>query len=382
MTPQKRVYLDHNATSPLRPAARAAVVGALDALGNASSVHTEGRQARRIVEDARERVAALAGTGPANVIFTSGATEANNWALSAGWEKLFVAAVEHDSVLAPAARATAGVIKLEPDLNGIVRIDDQIDNLAGVVSCGPGQGQSSCVALQMANNETGVIQPVAEMAAFCREHGIAVHTDAVQAAGRIKIEFQDLGVDMLSLSSHKIGGPMGVGAMILRDGVDLPAFIVGGGQERRWRSGTENIAGIAGFGAAAESALQGLADVEKWRAMRDDLERHVKAITPTAQIIGEGAVRLANTSCIALPGTSAEMLLIKLDLAGIAVSSGAACSSGKVGASHVLSAMGVADEVARGAIRISLGWNSSGADIAAFLDAWRHITRSDRRAVA
>jgi len=373
-----RVYLDHNATSPLRPEARAAVILALDTAGNPSSVHAEGRKARRIIEDARERVAALVGAPPENVVFTSGATEANNWVLAAEWKQLFIPKIEHEAILAPAQRSPANVIQISSDENGVSRIEE----LAETVLLTQKITRPSCAALQMANNETGALQPVLELAAFCREHNISVHTDAVQAAGRVPIDMEKLGVDTLSLSSHKIGGPAGVGALIFRDGIDLPPWIVGGGQERRRRSGTENVSGIAGFGAAAACALREVADIEKCRTLRDELEYNLKAITPQAEIMAAGTKRLPNTSCFSLPGTSAETLLIKLDLAGIAVSSGAACSSGKVSASHVLSAMRMRDELSRGAIRVSLGWNSSKSDIETFLRVWRRIENSDRRTAA
>jgi cysteine desulfurase len=374
----ERVYLDHNATSPLRPQAREAVVAALDTLGNPSSVHDEGRRSRRIVEDARERVAALVGASPANVIFTSGATEANNWVAGAGWDTILLPRIEHDSIIAPARARGASIIEIGADTDGVTRVEE----IAEALLLKPPTGQRCLVSLQMANNETGVLQPVAETAAFCSAHGVMCHTDAVQAAGRVKVDFADLGVDAMSLSSHKIGGPMGVGALVLRDGNNLSPMIVGGGQERRRRSGTENVAGIAGFGAAAEAASAEVQTIARLSALRDRLEAEISAVSPAATIIGRTAQRLPNTTCLALPGVSAETLLIKIDLAGIAISSGAACSSGKVGASHVLMALGLEHDTARGAIRISLGWNSSEADIDAFLRVWSTIAGNRQRAVA
>jgi cysteine desulfurase len=245
------------------------------------------------------------------------------------------------------------------------------------------RGARTLLSLQMANNETGALQPVAETAAPAREHGLAVHTDAVQAAGRVPIDMRALGVDYLTLSAHKLGGPKGVGALVIRDGARLPAFIAGGGQERRRRAGTENVAGLAGFGAAAVAAQDDLAKIQRVRALRDRLEAEVRGITPEAVIVAAEAVRLPNTTSLALPGASAETLVIALDLKGVAVSAGAACSSGKVGASHVLAAMGIAPEIARAAIRISLGPGSKEQDIAAFLDAWGQIAAGRReRAVA
>jgi cysteine desulfurase len=239
------------------------------------------------------------------------------------------------------------------------------------------------LTLQIANNETGVLQPVDEVAREAKASGLAVHTDAVQAAGRIAIDMSELGVDTLTLSAHKLGGPKGVGALVIGGRAMLPPLISGGGQERRRRAGTENMAAIAAFGAAAEAARRDLAQMRHVQMLRDQLEAQVRAITLEAIVIAEGAPRLPNTTSLALPGASAETLVIALDLAGIAVSAGAACSSGKVGTSHVLAAMGLAPHVARGAIRISLGHASTERDVASFLAAWSHIAAGRReRAVA
>jgi cysteine desulfurase len=374
-----RTYLDWNATAPLRPEARAAVVAALDTVGNPSSPHTEGRKARALVEDAREKVAALVGAKPAEVIFTSGGSEANNAVLRAGWETIFLAGIEHDSVLAPARKAGAELIALPVGADGVVRAQALADRPPAP------SPQRTLVSLQLANNETGAVQPVAEVARLAKSRGFSVHTDAVQAAGRIKVEVRVLDVDYLTLSAHKLGGPKGVGALIVREGAHLPPFIAGGGQERRRRAGTENVAAIAGFGAAAEAARRDLAaEAARIAVLRDELEAGVRAITPAALIVAASAGRLPNTSCIALPEASAETLVIALDLAGIAVSAGAACSSGKVGASHVLAAMGLSPEMSRAAIRVSLGRTSSARDVATFLNAWANIAARDvpRRAVA
>jgi cysteine desulfurase len=239
------------------------------------------------------------------------------------------------------------------------------------------------LSLQLANNETGVLQPVAEIAGLAREQGLLVHSDAVQAVGRVAVDMAALGADFLTLSAHKIGGPKGVGALVIRDGAHIPAFVRGGGQERRRRAGTEAVAAIAGFGAAVETARRDLADMARVAALRARLEAEVIRLAPDAVIVAAEAERLPNTSSIAVPGTAAETLVIALDLAGIAVSAGAACSSGKVGASHVLEAMDVAPHVARAAIRVSLGWSSTEADVAAFLEAWAHVAvRRRERAVA
>ena len=387
-----RTYLDYNASAPLRPEAREAMLAALDVVGNASSVHAEGRRARAIVETARERVARLVNARPSEVVFTSGATEANNWVLRAGWDSIILSNIEHDSVLGPTraqwgqtphtesrrSTRTAGCEGSDP-------IHTLSVSVKGVVSVAAiktlATGGRTLLALQMANNETGVVQPVAEAAALARERGMSVHSDAVQAPGRIAIDFRALGVDTMSLSSHKIGGPKGAGALVVRDGFNLPPFISGGGQERRRRAGTENVAAIAGFGAAADAARYEAPETSRMSSLRERLEREALQSTPGAIVLGSAAERLCNTSCISLPGETAETLVIKLDLAGIAVSAGAACSSGKVGASHVLAAMGVAPEFARGAIRVSLGHATTENDIDAFLAAWREIAATKTRAL-
>ena len=363
----ERTYLDWNATAPLRPEARAAFVAALDIVGNPSSPHAEGRRARAIVEDAREQVAALVGAKPAEVVFTSGGTEANNAVLSAGWDAIFMAGIEHDSVLAPTRASGARIIDLEVDAGGVVRAD-AASVLAGA--------ERVLLSVQVANNETGVLQPVAEIAAGAKSRGARVHTDAVQAAGRVAIDMRALGVDYLTLSAHKLGGPKGIGALVIDERESLPPLLTGGGQERRRRAGTENVAAIAGFGAAADVAKRDLAQMQRVGALRDTLEARVKAVSPSVVVVGGATQRLPNTTSIALPGTSAETLVIALDLAGIAVSAGAACSSGKVGASHVLRAMGLEPGLARAAIRVSLGWSTSEDDIEAFIAAWSKVALS------
>jgi cysteine desulfurase len=381
-----RTYLDWNAGAPLRPEARAAMLAALEVTGNPSSPHSEGRRARAIVEDAREEVAALVGAKPAEVIFMSGATEANNAVVAGGWEAVVLARIEHDSVLTPVRNLERGgktrVLDLAIDCEGAIDAESLAerarDAAQDCIGCGKGR---ALLTLQLANNETGVVQPVAAAAAAARAHDLSVHTDAVQAAGRMAVDFRLLGVDYLSVSAHKLGGPKGVGALVVRDGAALPAFIAGGGQERRRRAGTENVPAIAGFGAAARAAVRDLATIDRVRALRDRIETEVSAATPSAVVIGAQAERLPNTASVALPGASAETLVIALDLAGVAVSAGAACSSGKVGASHVLEAMGLEPTLARAAIRVSLGWSSTERDVAAFAEAWTHVT-ARRRAVA
>lgn len=362
---QPRTYLDYNASAPLRPEAREAMLAALDVAGNASSVHAEGRRARAIVDEARDAVAALVNARASEVVFTSGATESNTWALSAPWERIALADVEHDSVRAAAARiaATRGaeVVDLPVSPTGIVDVS--------AIPPGPG----TLVVLQMANNETGVLQDVEAAGRWATENGARLHTDAVQAPGRTRIDFAQLGAHTLSLSAHKIGGPKGVGALVIGAGVALDPLFTGGGQEQRRRAGTENVAAIAGFGAVARAALDDLRNVPRVAALRDSLEAAVIAATPQALVIGRDAPRLCNTSMIALSDTSAETTVIKLDLKGLAVSAGSACSSGKVGESHVLRAMGLPSEIAKSAIRVSLGPDTTEHDIAAFVAAWRDI---------
>jgi cysteine desulfurase len=359
----KRTYLDYNASAPLRAEARDAMVAALDVCGNPSSVHSEGRHARKIVEAAREEVASLVNARPSEVVFTSGATEANVWAHS-GWAQVFLAGIEHDSVRAPVSASGAVIVDLAVSTDGV----------ASFKSTPRADHGRSLLTLQLANNETGVIQDVAHLGEMARGANIYVHTDAVQAAGRIAVDFKNLGASSMSLSSHKIGGPKGAGALVIRDGVTLVPLIAGGGQERRRRAGTENVAAIAGFGAAARAAARELSGMDRVRDLRDRLESAVLDATPGAMVIGVSAGRLPNTSCIAWPGKIAETLVIKLDLAGIAVSAGAACSSGKVGSSAVLEAMGLEPGVARSAIRVSIGTDTTAEDIGVFLAAWKAMS--------
>ncbi len=359
---ESSVYLDYNATAPLRPEARTAMAAALDVCGNPSSVHAPGRAARRLVEDAREQVAALVGAAPSQVIFTSGGTEANNMALKGcGRDRIIVSAIEHESVLRPAPDAEIAPV----DGDGVVDAERLAARLGR-------DGPPALVSVMLANNETGAIQPVAEIAALARDHGALVHCDAVQAAGKIAIDMAGLGVDLLTLSAHKLGGPPGTGALIAGDGVTLAPLIAGGGQERGRRAGTENVAGIAGFGAAAEAAA-GLGGWPRIAALRDRLEARAGEAVPDLHIFGAAAPRLPNTSCLAMPGVRAETQVMALDLAGVAVSAGSACSSGKVEPSQVLLAMGAGEEAAANAIRVSLGWASESADVDAFLAAWADL---------
>ena len=354
-------YLDHNATSPVRPEAWRAVADAMERVGNASSVHRFGRVARRSIEDAREIVAGFVGAAPGDVVFTSGGTEANNLAVrGADRTRVLVSAVEHVSVL-DAAPVTE---RIPVDGDGVVDLV-ALDRLLAEDS------RPALVCVMLANNETGVIQPVAEVAAIARKRGARVHCDAVQAAGRIAVDIRSLGVDSLSLSAHKIGGPMGAGALVLACGVPLQGRQKGGGQEGGRRAGTENLPGIAGFAAAV--AATDLSDQARLAGLRDRVEAETQRIGSGVKIYGHGAPRLANTTCLSMPGVSAETQVMALDLAGVAVSAGAACSSGKVKASHVLAAMGIDKAEAETAIRVSFGWNSKPADVDRFLDAWTQL---------
>ncbi|HEV8678010.1 MAG TPA: cysteine desulfurase family protein [Stellaceae bacterium] len=362
---RRETYLDWNATALLRPEAAAAIAATLDRCGNASSVHRWGRAARQGVECAREAVAALVDARPEGVVFVSGGTEANHLALiGAGRERVLVSAVEHSSVLQamPAAECIA------VDRDGIV----DLDRLAAQLGA---DKRPALVSVMLANNETGIIQPVGEIARVAHAHGALFHCDAVQAAGKIPLAVSRIGADLISLSAHKLGGPPGIGALVATGDAELAAMFRGGGQEMGRRAGSENVPGIAGFAAAAEAAAAALADNERVRRLRDRLEVAAMAEVPEAVVIGAGQQRLPNTTALALPGISAETQVIALDLAGIMVSAGAACSSGKVGPSHVLAAMGVAPEIAAGTIRVSLGWTTTDADIAHFLDAWTALAR-------
>jgi cysteine desulfurase len=377
----QRSYLDYNATAPIRDEVREAVAEALALPGNPSSVHAEGRAARSAVEVAREKVAALVGARPEDVVFTSGATEANALALAprhAGKWRCYVSAVEHPSALSGGRFASDFVTRFPVTADGVA----DLESLAEQLRQSRASGERPFVSLMAANNETGAIQPVAEASHIVHDAGGVLHTDAVQAAGRIELDIAALGADLLSLSAHKIGGPKGIGALVLGQGASVEPLIKGGSQERRRRAGTENVAGIVGFGVAAELALADLAKAGEIASLRDELERGAVALAPGAVVLSASVARLPNTTCLAVPGVKAETLVIGLDLAGVAVSSGSACSSGKVEASHVLGAMGVADELRQGAIRVSLGFGTVNADIYSFLKAFGELIGRLRPRVA
>lgn len=369
-----RVYLDWNATTPLRPEARAAMVAAFDLVGNPSSVHAEGREARRLVEDARAVLATAVGALPRNVVFTSAGTEANALALSPGLrgpsggpvERLLVSAVEHASVLAGGRFPGAAIGLIRVTRSGVV----DLEHLKAQLRDGP----PALVSIMAANNETGALQPVAEAARFVHEAGGLLHIDAIQALGKIPFDIKAIGADVASFSAHKIGGPKGIGALVVTEGIaGLEPVLRGGGQELNRRAGTENVAGIAGLGAAAKAALQALPeDAERMATLRSHLENGIRGVAG-ATIFSEDVERLPTTVLFTAPGLKAETAVIGFDLEGIAVSSGSACSSGKVQPSHVLSAMGFDPAVAQGAVRLSLGWSSELEDINRALEAWRKL---------
>ncbi len=364
------IYLDYNATAPVRPEALEAVMEALALTGNASSVHVFGRSARNLLEKAREEVAALAAARPDQVVFTAGGTEANNLALLGAGPKprrILVSAGEHDSVL---RAADADLIPLTPQgLVDLSAMEEALSRLDG----------PALVSVMHANNETGVIQPLPEVAALAKKAGALLHCDAVQSAGKLDLSGLLDQADLVTLSAHKLGGPQGVGALLVGGDLQVTSLLKGGGQERGQRAGTENLPGAAGFGAAAAAARRDLAGMSEIAALRDRLETQVLQEAPEARVFGADVPRLPNTSCIALPGLAAETQVMALDLAGIAVSAGSACSSGKVQPSHVLRAMGAGDDEAGCAIRVSLGWRSRREDVEAFAAAWAKLYKKSRQ---
>jgi cysteine desulfurase len=369
-----RVYLDWNATTPLRAEARRAMSEALDLVGNASSVHAEGRDARKWIEGARSTIANAIGALPRNIIFTSGGTEANALALSpklkrgtgAAVERLVVSAVEHASVLAGGRFSQTSIATTAVTPSGVL----DLECLRGLL----GDRPPALVSIMLANNETGAIQPVAAAAEIVRSAGGLLHVDAIQGFGKIPFGMRELGADLLTLSAHKIGGPKGVGALVVAEGImGLEPLLRGGGQELSRRAGTENVAGIAGFGAAAGAALADLPEESRrLEGLRERLERGLRQTAGTI-VFSDSAQRLPNTTLFTVPGLRAETAVIGFDLAGIAVSSGSACSSGKVQPSHVLEAMGFDREMAQGAVRLSMGWSTRDAEVDCCLEAWRKL---------
>jgi cysteine desulfurase len=369
-----RVYLDWNATTPLRPEARQAMAAAWEVAGNPSSVHAEGRQARRLVEDARAAISAAVGARPQDVVFTSGGTEANALALTPGLRRgagepvrrLLVSAIEHTSVLSGGRFAPEAIGTIQVTGSGLIDVDHLRRLLA--------DGQPALVSVMLANNETGAVQPAGEVADIVHEAGGLLHVDAIQALGKIPFDIKLMKADLVTLSAHKVGGPKGVGALVLAEEAQgLEPLLRGGGQELGRRAGTENVAGISAFGVATAGAMAALEeDAARVQALRERLEKGLQQ-TPGMIVFSEDVPRLPNTTLFTVPGLKAETAVIGFDLGGIAVSSGSACSSGKVQPSHVLAAMGFGRELAQGAVRLSLGWSTSEADIDLALQAWRKL---------
>ena len=357
------IYLDYNATAPIRPSVRAAMEALAGEPLNPSSIHSQGRKAKRLLEDARASIATALSAFANEVMFVATATEANNMVLRgfAPSHRLVVSAVEHASI--SKTGGLLGAATLPVDVNGVVdlaALEQQLAQLA----------QPALVSVMIANNETGVIQPMAEIARIAHAHGALVHCDAVQALGKIPLDWGLLGVDMLTISGHKAGGPVGAAALLIRNDLPIKPLITGGSQELGRRAGTSNVPAIVGF-AQLVADIAACPDAPQWRAWQQWLEAELTSAAPDAVVMGLNAQRLPQTTCISMPGVKAETQLMNLDLAGFAVSAGSACSSGRVAASGTLIAMGIAPEVAETALRISWGWNSTQAEIEAFAMAWK-----------
>jgi len=362
-TKAANTYLDYNATTPTLPIAKTAMIKALDCVGNASSVHRDGRQARSLIEDARESVARLSASDPGQVTFTSGATEANAIAIGAASSqeeihKVFCSAVEHPSVRDNVPQDCHLPVNADGLLN--------LEALREVLKTREG---TLLVCVMAANNETGVVQPIEEIASLIREHECYLMCDMVQIPGKLLCNKFSVHADVITLSAHKFGGPKGIGALINKSDLNIKALYGGGGQERSIRSGTENVSGIVGFGAVAHEVSENPPD-NVLDELRDRFEQAIQDVCADAVIFGRDARRLPNTTCVAVPGRTSEQQLIKLDLAGFSVSAGSACSSGKIAASHVLLAMGVSPELAKGSLRISIGKDTQWEDLERFVDAW------------
>ncbi len=362
MDKKETIYLDYNATAPLKPEAYKAMMQIMQKPYNASAVHSYGQQARKIVEEAREEIAGLCGSQPSQVIFNSGATEANNTVLQHFYsEKILISAIEHAAVSAVCSHA----IKITATKEGIIDLNVLEENLK--------KEKPALVSVMAVNNETGVIQPVEKIAALCKKYGALYHCDAVQAPGRIHIDVPASGIDFLTLSAHKIGGPQGVGALILGLCGDTPTLLHGGGQEKGARAGTYNAAGIAGFGAATKSLLNDKKHYSQLEIWRDQIEEEILNVAADVIIFGRTVKRVNNTSMFALPGITSDRVMMALDLEGIAISNGSACSSGSIKPSPVLIGMSYDIEIARCALRISMGWNTSQKDVDGFLQTWPKI---------
>lgn len=361
----QRVYLDYNASCPIRPEVIDLVTKIMHHPANASAVHWYGREAHKWISDARDQVAAMVGVGPKQIIFNCGATEANNTVFHAFRDKpVWISAIEHSSVL-----------QCAPDAKKIPVTRDGVIDLEAFEKMLSAEETPALVSIVLVNSETGVIQPIKELTKIAKAKGVAVHTDAVQASGRIPLNFNDLGVDYMSLSAHKIGGPQGVGALAVREGIAVPKYMKGGTQETHQRGGTYNTAGIAGFGLAAQLAVKHMDEYDRITKLRDRMESDMRQASNEAVIFGADAPRVGNTTDVALPGIPAETQLMTLDLEGIAVSSGSACSSGSFKASHVLEAMGASQDECKSALRISLGYATTEADIDRLLEVWTKIAQ-------
>lgn len=355
--PPVTAYFDYNATAPVRPEVAAVVAEALALPLNPSSIHAYGQKARGLVERARATIAEAVSVFPKELTFTSSATEANNWALRAFPERrILVGADSHPSILRQPNHSPIPVLG-----SGVVDLQ-VLEKMLSPPPPSASRGEGAIVSLMLANNETGVIQPIAEVAKLAKQQGALLHVDAVQALGKIPVDFTALGCDMMTLTAHKCGGPVGAAALIIRQGLDVPPLLLGGGQELGKRAGTENVAAIVGFAKAVE-----LFDFGHMRRLRGWLE--VLENTVPCTVFGRDTARLPNTSCIALAGVTQEIALMKLDLAGFALSAGSACSSGRISESHVLKAMGTPPELSACAIRISGGWGTSEADVKALMGA-------------
>ncbi|MBT5515504.1 MAG: cysteine desulfurase [Rhodospirillaceae bacterium] len=362
-------YLDHNATTPARPEVAQAVADAMMMTGaNPSSVHAYGRAALKRVEAARADIARLAGTEPDNVVFTGGGSEANNTViLGAGRRRVLVSATEHSAVLKTALVRAADADVIPVDDQGVVHLVALADLLAQ-------SDEPALVCVMAANNETGTLQPIPEIVKIAHDAGALVHCDAVQAAGKVVVDFTAWGVDFMALTGHKIGGPQGIGAIFKRPGLALRSLITGGGQERGARAGTENVAAIVGFGVAAQLVAENLeTSAPRMAEFRDALEAQIKELSLATMIFSADAPRLPNTSNFSLPGVRSDTQVMSLDLAGVAVSAGSACSAGKLEPSHVLDAMGVAPDISTTALRVSFGWNSEAGDVDKFIEAWKGL---------
>ncbi len=362
---KERIYLDYNATAPIRPEAAAAVARAMEQPHNASSVHRFGQEGRKLVEDARATVAHLVGAPPAQVIFNSGATEGNNTVLHHfKGERILVSAIEHPSVL-----------ESVPDAERIPVTKDGIVDLDALEELLKAEPKPALVSVMLVNNETGAIQPIRDVADLSKKYGALVHCDAAQAAGKIAIDMSALGVDFLTLSAHKIGGPQGVGALVLGLCGITPTLLQGGGQEKSARAGTENVAGIAGFGVAAKLAAHDLPRYQQLEPLRSSLELELCKAQQDVVVHSQNVERVAGTSLFSFPGAASETLLMALDLEGIAISNGSACSSGTVKPNHVLKAMRASEDIASSALRVSMGWDTKERYIEEFLKAFEKIVK-------